>query len=109
MMLIVPGNRLAIYSCTLEGGWRPGCGPLRFDFGMTPLPLATSNRLPSGVARTQVGYHPVGINPSDRLLPGCETSKSANALMLAFATYNVFSSGESARLFGVEPGSDCGS
>src|SRR5437867_1058742 len=107
-MLIVPGKRLAMYSCTLEGGCRPGCGPLRFALGMTPLPLATSNRLPSGVARTHVGYHPVGMKPSERLLPGSETSNSATTLMFALATYNRFSSGESARLFGVEPGNDCG-
>src|SRR5262245_53019418 len=71
---------------------------------MIPLPLVTSSRRPSGVTRTDVGYQPTGMNPSERLAPGELTSKTATLLLSAFATNNVRSSGESARLFGVEPG-----
>ncbi len=69
-----------------------------------PLPLATSRCLPSGVTRTEVGYQPTGMNPSERLLPGVLMSKTATALLSAFATNNIFWSGASARLLGVEPG-----
>src|SRR4051812_45811251 len=75
---------------------------------MTPLPLATRRCLPSGVTRTEVGYQPTGIKPSERLLPDVLTSKTATTLILALATNKVFSSGERARLLGVEPGGDWG-
>src|SRR5437764_4834425 len=81
----------------------PGCGPSGLAFGMIPFPFAISRCLPSGVTRTDVGYQPAGMKPSDRLLPGVLTSNTARMLLSAFATNNVFSSGESARLFGVEP------
>ena len=81
---------------------------MRFDFETSPFPFATSNRLPSGVTRTEVGYHPTGMNPSERLLPGCAMSNTAMALMFAFATKRVLSSGESARLFGVAPRGELG-
>src|ERR1043166_3309675 len=86
----------------------PGCGPSGLALGTSPFPLATSRCLPSGVARTDVGYQPTGMNPSERLLPGVLTSKTATTLLSALATNNVRSSGESARLFGVLPGSACG-
>src|SRR5882672_8871004 len=55
MTLSVPRNRLAIYSTVrFVLVLIPGCGPNGFAFGMTPLPLATSNCLPSGVTRTDV-------------------------------------------------------
>src|SRR3954470_4540529 len=69
-----------------------------------PLPFATSNLFPSGVTRTEVGYQPTGIKPSERLFPGVLTSKTATALLSAFATKRVFSSGVKARLLGVDPG-----
>src|SRR5215510_11967242 len=75
---------------------------------MIPLPLATNRRLPSGVTRTEVGYQPTGIKPSERLLPATLTSNTARLLLSAFATKRVFSSGESAKLFGVEPGGRLG-
>src|SRR4029453_5194066 len=75
---------------------------------MIPLPFATSNRLPSGVTRTEVGYQPTGMKPSERLWPNSDTSNTANVLMLALATNKIFSSGVSARLFGVEPGGEFG-
>src|SRR2546430_14762902 len=93
-----------MYSRTLAGGSRPGCGPLRFALEIRPFPLATTRRLPSGVTRTEVGYQPTGMKPRERLLPGAPISKTATLLLSALATNNVFSSGESARLFGVEPG-----
>src|SRR5271156_6130024 len=86
----------------------PGFGPCGLAFGVPPLPLATSRRLPSGVTRTEVGYQPVGIKPSDRLRPGTRTSNTATVLTLALATNNVFSSGDSARLLGVAPGGSPG-
>src|SRR5205823_9203887 len=92
----------------LGGGSRPGCGPLRFALEMIPLPLATRRRLPSGVSRTEVGYQPTGMKPSERLWPGALTSNTATLLLSAFATNNVFSSGDKARLFGVEPGGRAG-
>src|SRR5262245_44627243 len=88
--------------------FRPGWGPFGLAFGALPLPLAISSFLPSGVMRTEVGYQPVGINPSARLRPGMATSKTATVLLLALATNKVFSSGERARLFGVEPGGQSG-
>src|SRR6185369_7111678 len=58
---------------------------------------------------TEVGYQPTGMNPSERLLPDSETSNTASALMFALATNRIFSSGERARLLGVDPGGDWGS
>ena len=43
------------------------------------------------------------MNPQEPLLPRWLTSNTAMALTLALATKSVFSSGESVRLFGVEP------
>ena len=86
----------------------PGCGPSGLALEVSPLPLATSRCLPSGVTRTDVGYQPTGMNPSDRLLPGVPTSKTATTLLSALATKSICSSGESARLLGVEPGGACG-
>ena len=98
-----------MYSRMVAGGSvGPGCGPCRLDFGSRPFPLATSKRLPSGVTRTEVGYQPTGMKPSERLAPGCETSKTATLLLQALATKSRRPSGESARLFGVEPGGECG-
>src|SRR2546421_1561310 len=104
MISSVPWNRPPMYSRTLAGGSLPGCGPLRFAFEMMPFPLATSRCRPSGVTRTEVGYQPTGMKPSERLLPGVRTSKTATLLLSALATNSVFPSGASARLFGVEPG-----
>src|ERR1019366_5515248 len=63
---------------------------------------------PSGVTRTEVGYQPTGINPSAWLLPTALTSKTATLLLQALATKSLVSSGDNARLFGVEPGSEVG-
>src|SRR5437868_14627409 len=93
-----------MYSLMPPGAERPGCGPPRFDLDTTPFPLATSRCLPSVVIRTEVGYQPTGMKPIERDLPGVEMSKTATALMLALATNRCFSSGDNARLFGVEPG-----
>src|SRR6476661_2075128 len=81
----------------------PGCGPCGLAREPAPFPLATSRCLPSGVTRTEVGYHPAGIKPSERLRRGVLTSKTATKLLSALATKRVFSSGERARLLGVEP------
>src|SRR5215813_12347524 len=75
---------------------------------MTPLPLATSKRLPSGVTRTEVGYQPVGMKPSERLLPGRLISNTATIFTFALATNRNRSSGDNARLLGVEPGGEFG-
>src|SRR5439155_23784973 len=86
----------------------PGCGPSGLALGIIPFPFAIKRCFPSGVTRTEVGYHPAGMKPSARLLPGALTSKTATALLSALATKSICSSGDSARLFGVEPGGDCG-
>ena len=39
---------------------------------------------------TDVGYQPVGMNPNDRLLPGCATSNTARQLLSALATSSLF-------------------
>src|ERR1039457_5488876 len=105
MMLREPWKRLAMY-CTgsVLAERTPGFGLCGLAFEERPLPLATSRCRPSGVTRTDVGYQPTGTNPSERLLPGFATSKTATMLLLAFATKSIFPSGESARLFGVDPG-----
>src|SRR5579859_5891496 len=103
MMLSVPGNKSAM--CVVGGPpFRPGTGPVGFGLDVSPFPLATSRCLPSGVTRTEVGYQPTGMNPSERALRTMETSKTAMLLLQALATNRSVSSGESARLLGVEPG-----
>src|SRR5215472_1212291 len=104
-MLSVPRNSRAMY-CTvgLDELLIPGCGPSGLANDVIPFPFATNRCLPSGVTRTDVGYQPTGINPRERLFPGVLTSKTATVLLSAFATNNVRSSGDSARLLGVEPG-----
>src|ERR1041385_3680058 len=104
----VPRNRPPMYSRTLAGGSRVGCGPWRLAFEMIPLPFATNRYLPSGVTRTDVGYQPTGMKPSERLRPGAATSKTATLLLSALATNRVFSSGDNAKLFGVDPGGNPG-
>src|SRR5262245_48788225 len=86
----------------------PGCGPKGLAFEVNPFPFATNIFLPSGITRTEVGYQPTGINPSERDLPGVLTSNTATILLSAFATKRVFSLGDNARLFGVEPGGALG-
>src|SRR4029077_1056524 len=86
----------------------PGCGARGFALGTMPLPLAISSFFPSGVTRTEVGYHPVGMHPKERLFPGVLTSKTATMLLSALATNNIRSSGDKARLLGVEPGGASG-
>ena len=66
--------------------------------------LCGTRYLPSGVTRTEVGYQPAGMKPKERLFPGWLTSNTATALLSALATNKSSSSGERARLFGVEPG-----
>src|SRR5450759_2013257 len=68
----VPWNRLAIYS-------RFG-----FAFDIIPFPLATIKS--ESTLRTTVGYHPVGINPLDRLWPNFSMSTAARKLLSALAT-----------------------
>ena len=74
----VPWKSPPMYSRRPPGNSRPGCGPCRLAFEVTPLPFATRRYCPSGVTRTDVGYHPTGTNPSDRLLPGLPSSNPAD-------------------------------
>src|ERR1700676_5321898 len=109
MILRLPLNNRPIYcSVTFVGVLTPGCGPSGFASGRRPLPLATSSFFPSGVIRTEVGYQPVGMKPRDRLRPTVLTSKTARELLSALATNKVCSSGDKARLLGVDPGGACG-
>src|SRR6478609_3709244 len=86
MKLIVPWKRSPMYSVRLIGSLRPGCGPLRFDLEMRPLPLATISVAPSFETRTLVGYQPTGMKPRLRAFAVSSTSKTATALILALAT-----------------------
>src|ERR1041384_6290416 len=90
------------------GFFTPGCGPGGLGLDVRPWPFATSKWRPSGVTRTEVGYHPTGMNPSGRARPSRLTSNTATSLLQALATNRVFSSGVRARLLGVEPGGDFG-
>src|SRR5262245_19199054 len=66
MTLIVPRIKLAMYCSVL----RPGCGPRGFAVAFVPFTFAINSCFASGVKRTEVGYQPVGIKPSDRVFPG---------------------------------------
>src|SRR5438105_964847 len=102
MMLSAPGNS-SLMDCA-GSSFRPGCGPLGLAFEISPLPLATKSWRPSCVTRTEVGYQPTGMNPREWLCPRLLTSNTAMLLLQALATNNFVSSGDSARLLGVEPG-----
>src|SRR2546429_6820309 len=109
MILSVPVSSRAMYwTVRLVVLFTPGCGPSGLALEIIPFPFAISRCLPSGVTRTEVGYQPAGMKPSERLLPGVLTSNTASVLLSALATKSICSSGERARLFGVEPGGDCG-
>src|SRR5436190_24079452 len=69
-----------MYSLMTAGALLPGLSPCRLAFEMPPLPFATKSLFPSGDTRTEVGYQPVGINPSERALPTSSTSKTASVL-----------------------------
>src|SRR5258708_32049388 len=75
----------------------------RFGPVPTPLLLATMTRLPSAVVETRVGYHPVGRNPSGRLLPRSVTSITDTELLSALATYSRSPAGDNASEIGVLP------
>src|SRR5450432_3387882 len=78
-----------------------GFGPLGLAKEENPFPLVTKIFVP--IAFTHVGYHPVGMNPLDLLLPGLLTSNRARQLLSALAIYKVFSSGLNASPLVVEP------
>src|SRR5260370_11423711 len=87
-------------------GWQPGGGvvwpnPAGFALmGLLPSPLKACP--PPGLTLTELGYQPVGIKPAT--FPVSFSSLStANAFVPPWVTYNVRSSGESARLFGLLP------
>src|SRR5579884_480902 len=85
MMLNVPGNNTPM-NCVSGVLFLPGTGPFGFAMEIKPLPFATRRCLASGVMRTEVGYQPTGMNPSERLLPMVETSNTATLLLQALAT-----------------------
>src|SRR4051812_11655564 len=99
----VPLNSWPMYSFTLFGGGAVGIGPLRLGFETSPLPLAKYTFLSSGLKRTDVGYQPVGMKPSDLALARSETLNTDRLLASALATNNIWPSGVRARLFGVLP------
>ena len=68
----------------------------------TPLALVASNRCPSGLTTTPVGYQPTGMYPLT-VNPLPFTSMTAIAFKSAMAAYNVFWSGESPTAMGVAP------
>src|SRR5262245_46438262 len=85
----------------------PGCGPRGFEAPVRPLPSSTKNLRPSRSNNTLVGYQPTGTQPRTLDDPGLDTSATVTALLSAFATSSVWSSGESARPFGVDPAGAC--
>src|SRR5262245_43503914 len=99
----VPWKSPPMYSRTVAGGGAMGLGRCRLARGTRPLPLAIRIRSPFGTNRTQVGYQPAGMIPSDAPLPGRLTSKTATLLLSALATRSARPSGERARLLGVLP------
>ena len=103
MILSVPLNRPPIYSRTDAGSSRMGFGPFALSREASPLPLVTKIFWSPSAKRTLVGYQPTGIKPSDFDLPRSRMSKTAMLLLSALATINTFSSGETAKLFGVLP------
>ena len=56
-----------------------------------------------------MGYQPVGMKPKGALPPGSFTLTTAMSLVLAFATNNIDSSGETASELGVLPAGALGS
>src|SRR5207302_1209174 len=100
--LSVPFKSAPIY-CFFDFFGITGFGPSGFARGSIPLPFATRICLLSGVNRTEVGYQPTGMKPSERLLPRSLTSIIAKLLLSALATSNTLPSDESARLLGVLP------
>src|SRR2546430_1532256 len=86
-----------------------GRGPAPVGLRGSPLPLAPPHRLAPPRARTDVGYQPVGMNPSGELPPTSSTLTTATSLVLALATNRTFSSGESASELGVLPDGALGS
>src|SRR6266850_4840249 len=81
---------------------------VRFDAGAMPLPLRIRICLPSLVNTAEVGYQPVGMNPSTKLRAGLPTSTTATALLSALATISVRPSGDNATELGVAVGGACG-
>src|SRR3954471_22100187 len=65
----VPLNRPPIYSRIVGGDSAPGRGPCEFAFDDIPLPLVTRMRFSLPWNRTEVGYQPTGMNPSDLAWP----------------------------------------
>src|SRR4051794_37480708 len=86
-----------------------GLGPSRLARELVPLPLATRIVLPSRENRTEVGYQPVGMNPSGVLAPGSFTFTAARWFVFALATRRIDSSGERASELGVDPAGAAGS
>src|SRR6185295_8924178 len=70
----------------------------------SPLPLKTNICLPSRLKMAPVGYQPVGTKPVTKLRALLLTSTTATALVSAFDTSSVRSSGERASELGVEVG-----
>src|SRR6185436_12484209 len=98
---IAPVCKLPMYSRTERGG-PSGTGPCRFVFGESPFPFAT-RMFPASSKRTDVGCHPVGMNPSDLAFPGSDTLNTARLLLSALATSRNVPSFDKARLVGVLP------
>src|SRR5262245_42446642 len=99
----VPWKRPPIYSRVGVLPAERGFGPSRLAFEDAPLPLVTYRVWPSRATRTEVGYQPVGMNPSGALEPTALTFTTARQFVLALATNRTDSSGVSASELGVLP------
>ena len=82
-MVKLPLNMPAIY-CVEVVLLEYGLGPFGFGKEEDPLPLHIHIFLLNTF--TDVGYHPVGINPMLLLSPISEISKTARLLLSALAT-----------------------
>src|SRR5215210_4581331 len=78
-----------------------GFGPLGLAKDEKPFPLETNIFLP--ITFILVGYQPTGIKPFDLLLPFTDTSNTARQLLLALATYKLFSLVDKASPLDEEP------
>src|SRR5512135_2717316 len=92
-----------MYSRVRSGAPARGCGPSRLAFEVVPLPLATQSALPSRATRTEVGYQPVGMNPSGVLPPNSLTFTTATLFVSALAMNSIDPSGERLKELGVLP------
>src|SRR5438105_2204414 len=103
MTVSVPLSISPMYSCRFRAPVTIGFGPLRLAFDDIPLPLAMYSDLSCALYRTLVGYHPVGMKPSDTAFVRSAMLRTLRLFASALATKSRAPSGVIVRLFGVFP------